>query len=68
MPGCVPHADRVVWAGFLEETGLQLDGEAWGRFGKEGMWEGGVDCWGRGSSRGKAGDWISFWPLVKIPL
>lgn len=31
------------------------------------MWEY-VSSWGRGSSRGKAGDWINLWPLVKIPL
>lgn len=28
------------------------------RPGKEGMWEGDVGSWDRGSSRGKAGDWI----------
>lgn len=29
MPGCVPHADGVVWEGFLEKAALQLDGEGW---------------------------------------
>ena len=50
MPGCVSHADRVVWAGFLREVGLQLDGEAWGGFGKEGMWESGVGSWAEGAA------------------
>ena len=50
MPGSVLHIRGAVLEGFLEEVGLQLDGEGWERFGKEGVLGEGVIIWGRRSS------------------